>query len=136
MTEQTAKKIKIYKLATELNLSSDTIIEFLKKKGFEVKSHMSVATDDMMKAITAHFKKEKDVAERHQRKVQEFRTSRKKETPEKVEKKAVVEEEPVAKQAEPEPVEEAVEVEASQAQEVEAKQSAAVETEAPSPVRE
>ncbi|HEX9829828.1 MAG TPA: translation initiation factor IF-2, partial [Bacteroidota bacterium] len=106
------------------------------KKGFEVKSHMSVATDDMMKAITARFKKEKDVAERHQRKVQEFRTSRKKETPEKVERKAVVEEEPVAKQAEPEPVEEAVEVEASQAQEVEAKKSAAVETEAPSPVRE
>jgi translation initiation factor IF-2 len=81
-----AKKIKIYKLATELNLSSETIIEFLKKKGFEVKSHMSVVSDDMMKAIMSHFKKEKDVAERHQRKVQEFRTARKKEPAEKADK--------------------------------------------------
>ncbi|MBF8247722.1 MAG: infB [Bacteroidetes bacterium] len=73
------KKTKIYKLATELNLSSDTIIEFLKKKGFEVKNHMSTVTDEMHHAVTSHFKKEKDVAERHHKKVQEFRTTRKKE---------------------------------------------------------
>lgn len=94
---ETAKKIKIYKLATELNLSSETIIEFLKKKGFEVKSHMSIVSDDMMKAIMSHFKKEKDVAERHQRKVQEFRTARKKEPAEKVEKKEPKEEIPSKK---------------------------------------
>ncbi len=81
-----AKKIKIYKLATELNLSSETIIEFLKRKGFEVKSHMSVVSDDMMKAIMSHFKKEKDVAERHQRKIQEFRTARKKEPAERADR--------------------------------------------------
>ena len=73
------KKTKIYKLATELNLSSDTIIEFLKKKGFEVKNHMSTVTDEMHHAVTSQFKKEKDVAERHHKKVQEFRTTRKKE---------------------------------------------------------
>jgi translation initiation factor IF-2 len=92
MAETAAKKIKIYKLATELNLSSDTLIEFLHKKGFEVKSHMSSVTDDMLSAVMGHFKKEKDVAERHQRKLQEFRTSRKKETPEKAEKKPGAEE--------------------------------------------
>ena len=86
-----SKKIKIYKLATELNLSSDTIIEFLHKKGFDVKSHMSMVTDDMMSAITSHFKKEKDVAERHQKKLRDFRSSRKKEGPEKPEKKAAKE---------------------------------------------
>src|SRR3990172_1321386 len=90
MAEST-KKIKIYKLATELNLSSDTIIEFLHKKGFDVKSHMSNVNDDMMSAITSHFKKEKDVAERHQRKLRDFRSSRKKEGPEKPEKKAAKE---------------------------------------------
>lgn len=103
---EAAKKGKIYKLATELNLSSETIIDFLKKKGFDVKSHMSAVSDDMMRAIMSHFKKEKDVAERHQRKVQEFRTSRKKEPPEKTEKKepreeAAVKEVPVSV---PEPV--------------------------------
>src|SRR5512146_2274394 len=92
MPEQAFKKIKIYKLSTELNLSSDTIIEFLRKKGFEVKNHMTTVTDDMMQAIMNHFKKDKDVAERHQKKVQEFRTSRKKEPAEKTDKKAAAEE--------------------------------------------
>ncbi len=87
MTENAAKKIKIYKLATELNLGSDTIIDFLRKKGFEVKNHMSIVTDEMMHAIMNHFKKERDVAERHQRKMQEFRSSKKREPAEKAEKK-------------------------------------------------
>jgi translation initiation factor IF-2 len=100
MAESAAKKIKIYKLATELNLSSETLIEFLHKKGFEVKSHMSSVTDEMFSAVMGHFKKEKDVAERHQRKLQEFRTSRKKDVPEKTEKKMAAEE--VIAAAEPE----------------------------------
>ena len=98
MAETAVKKIKIYKLATELNLSSETLIEFLHKKGFDVKSHMSSVDDDMLAAIMGHFKKERDVAERHQRKLQEFRTSRKKEPIEKTEKpekKQAAEEEPV-----------------------------------------
>lgn len=119
---ETAKKIKIYKLATELNLSSETIIEFLKKKGFEVKSHMSIVSDDMMKAIMSHFKKEKDVAERHQRKVQEFRTSRKKEPAEKVEKKEPKEEVPAK------PVEVAVAVEEPEPAPVAVESAPAVET--------
>lgn len=87
MAEQAVKKVKIYKLATELNLASETIIDFLRKKGFEVKSHMSSVSDDMMQAVMSHFKKDRDVAERHHRKVQEFRSSRKKEPPERAEKK-------------------------------------------------
>ena len=106
MAEQKTKKIKIYKLATELNLSSDTIIEFLHKKGFTVKNHMTVVDDDMMSAIMSHFKKEKDVAERHQRKLRDFRSSRKKDVPEKEEKKKAKEEE------EPEPVAEPAKQEA------------------------
>lgn len=87
MTDTATKKIKIYKLATELNLASETIIDFLRKKGFDVKNHMTVVTDEMMHAIQNHFKKEKDVAERHQRKLQELRLTKKKEPLEKVEKK-------------------------------------------------
>jgi translation initiation factor IF-2 len=94
MPETAAKKIKIYKLATELNLSSETLLEFLHKKGFEVKSHMSTVTDEMLTVVMGHFKKERDVAERHQRKLQDFRASRKKEPPEKVEKKPAAAETP------------------------------------------
>ena len=78
MSEIAEKKKKIYKVATELNLSHETVVEFLKKKGYEVKSHMSSVDDDMMRDILVHFKKEKDVAEKHQRKIAEMRESKKK----------------------------------------------------------
>jgi translation initiation factor IF-2 len=83
MTETAEKKKKVYKLATELNISHETLIEFLRKKGHEVKNHMSSVDADMMRDILVHFKKEKDVAEKHQRKIQEIRESKKR-----VEKKA------------------------------------------------
>ncbi len=86
MSEQGSKKIKVFNLAKELNLSSETIIDFLRKKDFDIKSHMSIVTDEMMPVIMGHFKKDKEVADRHQRKLQEFRSTRKKESPEKTEK--------------------------------------------------
>src|SRR5512140_176990 len=78
MSKTVEKKKKVYKLATELNISHETLLEFLRKKGHEVKSHMSTVDDDMMRDVLVHFKKEKDVAEKHQRKIQEIRDSRKK----------------------------------------------------------
>jgi translation initiation factor IF-2 len=81
MMDTGTKKVKIYNLAKDLNISSETIIEFLKKRGYEVKSHMSPVTDEMMPIILEHFKKDKDIAERHQRKLQELRSTKKKETP-------------------------------------------------------
>jgi translation initiation factor IF-2 len=79
------KKTKIYNLSKELNLSSDTILDFLKKKGFEVKNHMSPATDEMVSALNSHFKKEKDVAERHHRKLTELRTTKRRDAEESAE---------------------------------------------------
>ncbi len=86
MAETAEKKKKIYKLATELNLSHETLVEFLRKKGHTVKGHMSTVDDDMMKDILIHFKKDKDVAEKHHRKIQEIR-----ETKSKAERKRVEE---------------------------------------------
>ena len=76
MAETAEKRKKIYKVATELNLSHETLIDFLRKKGHVVKSHMSNVDDDMMREILIHFKKERDVAEKHQRKVAEMRERR------------------------------------------------------------
>jgi len=78
MSETVEKKKKIYKVATELNLSHETLVEFLKKKGHAVKGHMSSVDDDMMRDILHQFKKEKDVAEKHHRKIAEIRDSKKK----------------------------------------------------------
>ncbi len=78
MAEIVEKKKKIYKVATELNVSHETLIEFLKKKGYTVKNQMSSVDDQMMRDILIHFKKEKDVAEKHHRKLTEIRESKKK----------------------------------------------------------
>jgi translation initiation factor IF-2 len=80
MTEtlEKEKKKKIYKVATELNISHETLIEFLRKKGYDVKGHNSTVSDEMMRDILSHFKKDKDVAERHHRKIQEIRETKKK----------------------------------------------------------
>ncbi len=77
MTETLEKRKKVYKVATELNLSHETLIEFLRKKGHEVKSHMSSVDDEMMRDILIHFKRDKDVAEKHQRKIAEIRERKK-----------------------------------------------------------
>lgn len=58
MAEAGSKRIKVYNLAKELNLSSETLIEFLKKKGFEAKTHMSIVDEQMISVVHAHFKKE------------------------------------------------------------------------------
>lgn len=78
MAETVEKKKKIYRLATELNLSHETLVEFLRKKGHNVKGHMSTVDDDMMRDVLSHFKREKDVAEKHHRKIAEIRETKKK----------------------------------------------------------
>jgi len=114
MSETVEKKKKIYKLATELNLSHETLIEFLRKKGHEVKSHMSSVDEDMMRDILVHFKKDKDVAEKHQRKIQEIRDNKKR--AEKIAEHIV---KPVAVQPEVPVIEPEVETEVPSAETVE-----------------
>jgi translation initiation factor IF-2 len=65
-------KVKVYKLAKELNLSHETLLDFLHKKGFEIKSYMSVLEPEAIDIIFKHFKKEKVDAERHARKRKEY----------------------------------------------------------------
>ncbi|MCX6152114.1 MAG: translation initiation factor IF-2 [Ignavibacteriales bacterium] len=111
--EAKTKKVRIYKYASEYNLSADSLLEFLQKKGHDVKSHMSALSDDMIADITAHFKKDIEKAEKHYRKISEFQKKRaekseqpSKEEPVKVEVKTVVEE--IPKVEEIPPVEEIV----------------------------
>jgi len=93
------KKLRIYKFASEYNLSADMLVEFLQKKGYEVKSHMSALTDEMLADIENHYKKDIEKAEKHYRKISEFQKKR-------AEKEAPKEEEvrvEVQVQAQPEP---------------------------------
>jgi translation initiation factor IF-2 len=70
------KKLRLYKFATEYNLSTDSLVEFLQKKGFDVKSHMSLLTDDMVADIRSYFKKDIEKAEKHYKKISEFQKKR------------------------------------------------------------
>ncbi len=93
MTEKVQSRKKIYQLAKEINISHETLLEYLRKRGHEVKSHMSVVDDSMMHDILSHFKKDKEVAEKHQRKIQTIRETRKKAETKAASAKAVAEEE-------------------------------------------
>jgi len=98
MPEKKSQKIRVYKFAAEINLSSENLIEFLKTKGHVVKSHQSILTEEMISEINAHFKKDIEKAEQHYKKIAEFNKKRadksdKDETVVKIEEEPTLEEE-------------------------------------------
>jgi translation initiation factor IF-2 len=96
------KKLRLYKFATEYNLATDSLVEFLQKKGYDVKSHMTLLNDEMIADIKASFKKDIEKAEKHYKKISEFQKKRS----EHDEPEAVPE--PVQKVVEQKPVEEKI----------------------------
>jgi len=76
MPEQKKKKLRLYKFASEYNLSTDSLVEYLQEKGHEVKSHMALLTDEMLADIQSKYKKDMEKAETHYRKVTEFHKKR------------------------------------------------------------
>ena len=76
MAETKQKKLRVFKLASEYNLSAAALVEFLTKKGYEVKSHMSLLTEEMINEISEHYKKDIQKAEKHYKKIAEFNKKR------------------------------------------------------------
>jgi translation initiation factor IF-2 len=114
--ETKSKKLRIVKLASEINLSTENLVEFLRKKGFEVKGPNSIVTDEMVKEISDHFKKDIEKAEKHKKKIAEFNKKR----TEKDEKEPVNEDvKETVPETIPEPEIEVVEEEESAEQQVE-----------------
>jgi translation initiation factor IF-2 len=91
------KKLRLYKFASEYNLSTDSLLEFLHKKGYEVKSHMALLTEEMLADIQSHFKKDIEKAEKHYKKISDFQKKRGDKTEAEVVpvQPAVVDQEPV-----------------------------------------
>ena len=108
--EKKEKKIRLYKFGSEYNLSTESLVEFLQKKGYEVKGHMSVLTDEMIADIKVFFKKDIEKAEIHYKKISEFQKKRGDQEPE------------------PEVKPEAPKVEVAPVEEVPATEAAPVET--------
>ncbi|MEW6754812.1 MAG: translation initiation factor IF-2 [Candidatus Latescibacterota bacterium] len=66
-------KRRVYQVAKEQKLSSDALISMLKGMGHDVKSHMSVVTDEMLAAIT------RKITEEKQSSIEEVKRQREKE---------------------------------------------------------
>lgn len=94
-----SKKLRIYKFASEYNLATDTIVDFLRQKGYDIKSHMSLLTDEMIGDINEKFRKDIETAEKHYRKITEFQKKR----GEQVEDKQTPTEEPSVQEKAEEP---------------------------------
>src|SRR6185295_4594421 len=76
-SEKATKKQTVRTLSTELNISHDTLIGFLQSNGYPgVKTIMSKIDDDALDVVMKHFGKEKDVAEKRQKKVAAFKEKR------------------------------------------------------------
>jgi len=91
MEEQKDKKKRISKVASEINIPAEQIVEFLKKKGFDVKGLNSIVTQEMSDAISNQFKKDIEKVIKHQRKIEEFNKKFVKEVPAAKEEKSKVE---------------------------------------------
>ncbi|HWF43964.1 MAG TPA: translation initiation factor IF-2 [Candidatus Kapabacteria bacterium] len=76
-TISASKKTTVRTLATEINVSHETLIDFLQKKGYtSVKTIMSKIEPEALDLVMKQFGKEKDVAEKRQKKVAAFKEKR------------------------------------------------------------
>ena len=73
------EKRRVYQVAKEKKLSSDALISMLKSMDFEVKSHMSVVTEEMLDSITKKIEDEQKSSKEEVQRQKEKEESRKRE---------------------------------------------------------
>ena len=67
MAEGSGKKKLVTKVASEIQISADQIVEFLKSKGHDKIRKTSSIDEQMYSELAAHFKKERDQVEKRQK---------------------------------------------------------------------
>ena len=73
-----AGNIKLIKIASEINIGKDAIVDFLRGKGFVVENKpTTILGEDMVNAIYDKFKKEKKAAETQREKIEKHKQIRK-----------------------------------------------------------
>jgi len=72
------EKIRLFKLASEINIGRDNIVEFLQSKGFNIENKATaILTDDMVDLVLEKFKKEKKAADTQRQKLEKYKTPKK-----------------------------------------------------------
>ena len=60
-------KLRVHELARELGRQNKEVIEFLKSKGIDVKSHMSMVDEPAISIVRDRFKKNNNRGKEHMR---------------------------------------------------------------------
>lgn len=64
------KKIRLFKIASEINIGKETIVEYLQSKGYDIQNKpTSILSEEMVDAVFDKFKKEMQAAESQRKKV-------------------------------------------------------------------
>ena len=70
--------MKLFKIASEINIGKDAIVEFLQGKGFSIENRPTTElTESMLDAVYDKFKKEKKAVEKQREKIQKHKQIRK-----------------------------------------------------------
>lgn len=76
MAVEKAQKIRIYKYASENNIPTESIIDQLKKKGFEAKGIQTILSDEMVDLLNDFFKKDIEKKEKATKKIADLQKRR------------------------------------------------------------
>ena len=96
-------KMKLYELAKEMDVSSKELLEQAKKMGIDIKSHLSVISDEDVKNLKAKYqKKNSDVTKKEEKKTKK-ESSQKKDNPVIIRREVIIEEENKEKKPENKP---------------------------------
>jgi len=107
-----ATKTRLFKIASEINIGKETIVDFLKSKGYSIENKPTATLDeDMVKAVHDKFKKELRAVEVQREKLQKHRVVKptvEAAVPDEMDDFLPEKEEPKAKQEEVKPKEEPI----------------------------
>jgi translation initiation factor IF-2 len=87
-----AKEVKVFEAAKDLKISADALLSMLNELNFNIKSRMSLVTNDMLESVKLKFEEEKQAVKQEQQ--QKKKIQEKKEATVKAEAKVAVEEAP------------------------------------------
>lgn len=95
--------MRLFKIASQINIGKETIVEFLQLKGYAVDNKpTAMLTDEMVNLVLEKFQKEYKAAEKHRERLEQHHRAHHPPEPEKAEP-PVQQPEPVAKPVEPKP---------------------------------
>ena len=96
-------KMKLYELAKEMDVSSKELLEQAKKIGIEIKSHLSVISDEDVKNLKAKYQRNNSDVTKKEEKKPKKESSQKKDNPVIIRREVIIEEENKEKKTENKP---------------------------------